>query len=112
MAVVIGPKSCAVNERTGDGRSVGRCWMWTGEDGICPRHGDVKTIQARFAETGKLTDECDLYEYEVTQGPRKAWMDADTPPPGEGWERDLSRGDRGFERFEFHEESYWMRRRK
>jgi hypothetical protein len=49
------------------------------------------------------------WEYETTQGPRKAWEHADTPPEGEGWERNTSLNG-GFERFEYVEESYWRRR--
>lgn len=52
-------KACAVNERTGDGRSVGRCWFVVVE-GRCPRHGDVTAVQERLRTTGKLTDERDL----------------------------------------------------
>jgi hypothetical protein len=52
------------------------------------------------------------YEYKTTQGPRKYWDDADTPPEGEGWERNIYRaGGEGWERYDYHEESYWMRRK-
>jgi hypothetical protein len=50
------PENCAILERTGDGRAVGRCWFRVVE-GQCPRHGDVREVQARFIETGDLTDE-------------------------------------------------------
>ena len=50
------------------------------------------------------------YEYETTTGPRKAWDNCDVPPEGEGWERNTHRSD-GFERFDYHEESYWMRKK-
>ena len=53
-------KNCAVRERTGDGRSVGRCWFHTSEeDGVlmCPRHGDVTQIQAKFNRTGELGED-------------------------------------------------------
>ena len=49
------------------------------------------------------------YEYATTEGQRKAWDDADEPPEGEGWERNVDSGDNGWERFDFHEESYWRR---
>ncbi|MCO5195362.1 MAG: hypothetical protein M9930_19040 [Anaerolineae bacterium] len=51
------------------------------------------------------------YEYEVTDGPRKAWPDADTPPDGDGWICNVHIGRNGWERFDYHEESYWMRLR-
>lgn len=49
------------------------------------------------------------YEYATTTGPRKQWLDENTPPPGEGWERDPTRGNNGWERFDYHEEAYWRR---
>ena len=53
------------------------------------------------------------YEYATTTGPRKAWEYSDVPPDGDGWARNLHRGHpgEGWERFEYHEESYWLRRR-
>jgi hypothetical protein len=48
------------------------------------------------------------YEYETTKGPRKAF---EIEPPGDGWERNTHEGSNGWERFEFHEEAYWMRRK-
>ena len=50
-----------------------------------------------------------LYEYKTTTGPRKMWDDQDTPPEGEGWVRDMDQGRDGWERFDYHEESYWKR---
>lgn len=47
-------KNCPIRERTADGRSVGRCWFHTGDNGVCPRHGDVKYALERLP---KLTDE-------------------------------------------------------
>jgi len=49
------------------------------------------------------------YEYATTEGQRKAWDDADEPPEGEGWERNVDGGRDGWDRFDFHEESYWRR---
>lgn len=49
--------NCAILERTGDGRAVGRCWFYVGEDCVCPRHGDVVAVQEHYAKTGELTDE-------------------------------------------------------
>ncbi len=50
------------------------------------------------------------YQYETTKGPRKSWDDQDTPPDGGGWERNEDFCEEGWERFDFHEESYWRRR--
>lgn len=49
------------------------------------------------------------YQYRTTDGPRKGWYDEDVPPEGEGWMRNIHRGSEGWERFDYHEESYWMR---
>jgi hypothetical protein len=61
-------------------------------------------LHARFAHPA--------YEYETTEGPRKAWNHADVPPDGEGWERNTDAGcpGEGWERFDYTEESYWRRR--
>lgn len=67
--VAINPRACAVRERTADGVSVGRCWFNV-VDGRCPRHGDVTAVQERFAKTGRLTDETELYE---ARGERPPW---------------------------------------
>lgn len=48
-------------------------------------------------------------EYEITTGPRKNWYNVDEPPEGEGWERNIHAGRDGWERFDYREESYWMR---
>lgn len=54
----------------------------------------------------------DGWEYATTTGPRKAWYEAG-PPEGFGWEPDYSRGrpSEAWERFEYHEEMYWKRRK-
>lgn len=50
------------------------------------------------------------YEYDTTTGPRKAWNNASTPPEGEGWVSNTTIADPdAWERFEYHEESYWRR---
>lgn len=51
------------------------------------------------------------YEYEVTEGQRKSWADADTPPEGEGWTRNIHVGRDGWDRFDYTEESYWKRKK-
>jgi hypothetical protein len=53
------PDSCPINERTGDGISVGRCWFHL-DNGACPRHGDVSEAVKRYRASGLLTDENDL----------------------------------------------------
>lgn len=50
------------------------------------------------------------YEYCTTVGQRKNWNDAETPPEGEGWERNVDAGRNGWERFDYTEESYWRRK--
>lgn len=50
------------------------------------------------------------WEYETTTGQRKAWDDQNTPPPGGGWVRNtFTCFGEGWERFDYTEESYWMR---
>lgn len=55
---LIGKNNCPIIERTGDGRSVGRCWYYCPED-QCPRHGDVSKELEHFRSEGRLTDEKD-----------------------------------------------------
>lgn len=52
------------------------------------------------------------YEYETTDGPRKAWDSEMTPPLGGGWEVNSEEGRDGWERFDYHEERYWRRRKE
>lgn len=47
--------NCPINEQTGDGHMVGRCWHSLENGTICPRHGDVSIEIAHFNETGELT---------------------------------------------------------
>lgn len=49
--------NCPINEKTGDGRPVGRCWHYLPDGKTCPRHGDVSIEVRVFTETGKLTPE-------------------------------------------------------
>ncbi len=48
------------------------------------------------------------FEYQTTEGPRKAF---DADPPGPGWEPNVHIGRDGWERFDYHEEAYWMRKK-
>ena len=63
--------------------------------------GLIAEMHARFA--------CPGWQYTTTEGPRKQWSDADTPPDGEGWERNTDAGRDGWERFDYSERSYWRR---
>lgn len=49
------------------------------------------------------------WEYTLTEGPRKQWHHSDVPPDGDGWVRNRHMGRDGWERYEYTEESYWMR---
>lgn len=51
------------------------------------------------------------FEYATTDGPRKAFYD-DEPPDGDGWEANVDMGRDGWERFDYHEEAYWRRRKE
>lgn len=53
------------------------------------------------------------YQYAITSGQRKSWDDVDTPPAEDhGWERNVNMGRDGWDRFDYHEESYWMRKKQ
>jgi hypothetical protein len=73
-------------------------------------HGDVETERQLHARSA-----CPGWEYETTEGPRKAWDDADRPPtdgngdPDPSWERNVDAGRDGWDRFDYTEESYWRR---
>ncbi|MFB6392614.1 hypothetical protein [Polymorphospora lycopeni] len=75
-----------------------------------------ETVGIQQATARRLPDEV-LYarcshpdwEYTVTEGPRKAWDDSDRPPEGDGWVKNVHVGDDGWERFDYHEEVWWMR---
>ena len=58
--IPISVDNCAINERTGDGDLVGRCWfrlaLLNGRYS-CERHGDVTDVRAAYIETGRLTPE-------------------------------------------------------
>lgn len=48
------------------------------------------------------------FEYRTTEGPRKHF-DEDIPPEGEGWVKNIHKGRKGWNRFDYTEEAYWMR---
>ena len=48
--------NCPINERSGDGVLVGRCWYHL-KDGVCPRHGDVREAVETLKNEGRLTPE-------------------------------------------------------
>ena len=47
--------NCPINEQTGDGRTVGRCWFHLPDGKTCPRHGDVSEEVERWLQTGHST---------------------------------------------------------
>lgn len=55
------------------------------------------------------------WEYATTEGPRKQWDDAGTPPaddngdPDPTWELNTDAGRDGWDRFDYTEECYWRR---
>ena len=55
---IVGPSSvihhCPINEQTGDGLAVGRCWFAL-DGAICPRHGNVSIEVKHFQQTGRCT---------------------------------------------------------
>ena len=53
-------QNCPINEQTGDGHPVGRCYFFLEDGRNCPRHGDVEPEVRRFEQEGKLTMENDL----------------------------------------------------
>jgi len=60
-----------------------------------------RDLHAQFA--------CPGWQYTTTEGPRKQWEGQDTPPDGDGWERNTGAGRGGWERFDYAERSYWRR---
>lgn len=52
--------NCPINEQTGDGLVVGRCWHHLPDGKTCPRHGDVGPEVEVFERTGSLTVEDDM----------------------------------------------------
>ncbi len=49
---------CPINEQTGDGKIVGRCWFFLKDGKTCPRHGDVSIAVRRYEDKKELTLEC------------------------------------------------------
>ena len=49
------------------------------------------------------------YEYETTEGARKYFDQHE--PEGKNWQCNTNRGRDGWERFDYHEEAYWMRKK-
>lgn len=63
-------------------------------------------LHARFAHPA--------WEYKITEGQRKAWDHVqcpDEPADSEGWVRNVHAGRKGWDRFDYTEECYWMRPR-
>ena len=53
-------KNCPINEQTGDGTRVGRCWFYLPDGKTCPRHGDVSVEVDKYIATRKMTMENDM----------------------------------------------------
>lgn len=51
--------NCPINEQTGDGRTVGRCWFYLHDGKTCERHGDVSEAAKVYRRSGMLTLEND-----------------------------------------------------
>lgn len=66
---------------------------------------ELVRLRAFLHECGQHPD----FEYLTMKGPRKVFDD--NPPPGDGWERNIEEGRDGWERFDYHEEGYWRRRK-
>ena len=52
--------NCAVRERTADGKSVGRCYLYLEHDDNtyeCSRHGDVTAIRKHYIDSGELSED-------------------------------------------------------
>lgn len=86
------------------------------------KHTEAKTLPAPSVGVGDLLAELQRlrsfmharamhpdYEYTSTDGPRKAFDEH--APEGERWERNTDMGRNGWERFDYHEEAYWRRRK-
>lgn len=81
-----------------------------------PSKADAAAMLTRYltVEQQHAIEAHPAFEYRTTEGPRKAW-DAKgsrpyAPDDEPQWERNVHRGDEGWERFDAHEEAYWMRR--
>jgi len=65
---------------------------------------DDSTLHARFA--------CPGWQYTTTEGQRSdlsRWSGADTPPDGDGWERNTDAGTGGRESFHYTQRAFWRR---
>lgn len=80
-------------------------------DTQCRLQADDVRCSGRPIDDQHRTQSHPDFEYATTTGPRKAFHDEDRPPHGDGWERNRTAGRDGWERFVYHEEAYWMRRK-
>jgi hypothetical protein len=53
-------RCCPINEQTGDGVPVGRCYFLLKDGEVCERHGDVSFEVKHLRTTGELTLENSL----------------------------------------------------
>lgn len=86
------------------------------EQATCRHRATGEDVAVYRAQQRRLSDEerhANMshpdWEYTLTEGPRKQWYDANVPPDGDGWVRNTHMGRDGWERFDYTEESYWMR---
>ena len=49
--------NCPIEELTGDGEVVGRCYFYLPDGKTCPRHGNVEQEVSIFKDTGICTPE-------------------------------------------------------
>jgi hypothetical protein len=82
---------------------------------LCSALSDIRKARECDPAQGKPPSHADCnvpgWEYATTEGPRKSWQYEDEPPEGEGWERNVDKGRKGWERFDYTEEAYWRRRK-
>lgn len=78
-------------------------------DGTAGRIEEAPEIDAPIPRISHANCNVPGWEYATTEGQRKNWDDVDTPPSGDGWERNTELGRNGWERFDYTEESYWRR---
>ncbi|MFF0822377.1 hypothetical protein ACFYUR_18605 [Micromonospora haikouensis] len=83
---------------------------------LCRQRTHAESMAVYYAQQRRRTDpelHADMahpdWEYATTEGQRKAWDYSDVPPDGDGWVRNVHAGRDGWERFDYTEESYWMR---
>lgn len=86
----------------------------------CPGHPETDTNRQAITSARLHAEHRHPgWEYRTTTGPRKQWDNPEEPPhdeygePEPGWEAnvDAGRPGQGWDRFDYHEEAYWRRRK-